>query len=174
MKERKKLKKVIILVLLVAFCVSSISPVEAATKKVSKKTITVTLDKKHPVKYYILKTASQKSKTNVSIEITKLKGKPTAKKIEWLFYVDDPGDLWEGSMMSDVKSGEFKKGKLSLNNSTLKGAVLLEYNMPDGVSSVTYKVTFSNPDNKKTIKDVTSIKSTDEWEKYYEKISGNK
>lgn len=150
MKEEGNKKKILALVVSLALCLSMIVPLQAATKPVAKKTITVTINEKIPVKWYWVKAQKSNSKTKVSIKIDKVKGKPSEKKIPYLIPSADEDGM--GSLVYDLKPGKYKKG--AEITGTLTGDGHIEFDMPKGVSSVTYKVTFQSSNKKKTILNV--------------------
>ena len=66
------------------------------------------------------------------------------------------------SMVYNLEKGDYKKGaELPLENSTIVGDGQIYFDMPEGVSSVTYKVTFRSANKKKTI---LSVQTTDSGE----------
>lgn len=169
---KKKVTKMMAGVLCMAVLLLAVVPftqAEASSKAVAKKSITISLDKKHPIKYCMLYTVSTDTESEISIKITGMKGKPKKEKLDFLFYsFEDYGSsaLW----LDDVRSSKMKKGaKLPLDRTSVLGRACIEFELPEGVKSITYKVTFSDAENKKTIKNVTLEKSRDTWDEYWTK-----
>ena len=131
LKEKINEKKILALIIYLVLCFTMIVPLQAATKPVAKKTITVTLNKKTPVKWYWIKAQKSNSRTKVSIKIDKVKGKPSEKKIPYLFGSASEDGM--GSLVYNLKASKFKKGaEIPLEWDTLWGDGYVEFNMPEG------------------------------------------
>ena len=157
MKKTKTVMRGIAIALIVVFCMSIMMPVQAAQKAVSEKKITISLDKKTPWRTCWIKAKDSDSSIVLSVKIKKLKGKATEKTIPYLhdlFYENG-----KGSLCYNLKSSKFKKGAvLPLSESEIIGDGRIGFEMPEGVKSVTYEVTFKGKNNKKNIIDVITKK----------------
>lgn len=174
-----KTKKIISIVLAIALVLSTaVVPRPAqAVKAVSEKSFYVTLTKEHPKKYLLMKTTSRSWKncqTDFYVTIMQIKGKPKKKKLEYLFGYESDGS--KGSLVYEYSAKKFVKGavltaspKFPEGEPMLGGAACVEVELPEGVQSIKYKVTFKNKQNKKMIKGISTIKSWNAWYKYKEK-----
>ena len=157
MKKFKNIIKIfaIAMVVMVSSLVSM--PVQASQKVVSKKTISISLNEKTPMKGCWIKAKDSESSIVLSVKIKKLKGKAKEKTIPYLF--DLMYEQGKGSLIYNLKSSKFTKGaKLPLSESKIIGDGRIYFEMPEGVESVTYEVTVKGEKNKKNIIDV--IKTT--------------
>lgn len=159
MEKTKKLISVLAIVMIVIVGLTGIVPVQASSKAVSKKTITISLDEKTPTKICWIKAKNTDSELVLSVKIKKLKGKPTEETIPYLCTLDYENG--KGSLFYDLKASKFKKGKLKLSESSVIGDGSIRFEMPEGVTSVTYEVTVKVKDNKKNIMYVKQTKRTE-------------
>ena len=167
-KKVAKMMAGVLCMMVLLLAAAPFTQAEASSKAVAKKSITISLDKKHPTKYCMVYTVSPNTMSDVSIKITEMQGKPKKKKLDYLFEIYE--DEGSGSLWYDIETSKLKKGaKLPLDITKVQGCALIVFDMPEGVKSMTYKVTFSNAEKKKTIKDVRLEKSFDVWEEYWEK-----
>ncbi len=140
--------------------------VQAATT--AKKTVTVTLDKKHSGKCIILTTTPKevdyrskaafkkgfkKNAIKIQIQILSLKGKPKNKITDF----DCRSSSGTGALLIEFPPKKYKKG--TIYKDTKKSAFHMcsadiNIELPKGVKKVTYKITFSNISGKRTLKSV--------------------
>lgn len=152
----------IILGFLLAFLIIPNVKVNAASKYVSKKTITTTVDYSEEEGYnkkICIKSKNKNAVTKVSVKIVKMKGKakydPRTSQAEIkkivLFGMSCDGGY---GAMAYVSKKKFKTGaKIKLGE--FLGSGYFELDKPYGVESVTYKFTFKTKKNKKTLKSVS-------------------
>ena len=166
------MKKIMTGWLCILMCTLLLIPVystNAAVKPVAEKSITVSLNKKHPIKYCMLHLSDAEALTEIQIKVTEIKGKPSEKQ-KPMFITDSiygKGPMW----WDDVEAGKIKKGAyIPIDVTKSQGNAFFQFDMPKGVKSIRYKVTFSDTEKKKTIENVTLEKSWDVWGEYLEKV----
>lgn len=169
---RENRRKIIITLVLIGMLIwGNLAPqislhAQAAT---AKKTVTITLDQKHPDKVIELTALPKKMKNSASskaikeyykkygiqikVEIMGLKGKPTKKITD--FYSGSLGG--SGALLYEFSPKKFRPGTIykdSKKDAWHLGSTSLEISLPKGVKKVTYKITFSNKSGKRTLKNV--------------------
>lgn len=171
MRENKG-KIIAILILIGTIIWGNLAPQNSlhAQAATAKKTVTVTLDQKHPDKVIELTALPKKMKESgsskaieeyykkygicIKVEIMGLKGKPTKKVMD--FYSGSLGGT--GCLLIEFPPKKYKKGTIykdSKKDAWHLGSTKLEIGLPKGVKKVTYKITFSNRSGKRTLKNVT-------------------
>lgn len=165
MVETKKqmVKKILTGTFILVMCAILVIPsvtVQAASKNgVAKKTVTITLDNNKPLKTYYIKAKKSSDETEISIKITKMKGKPEGKKINFLCECLSEGG--KGSLLYDFNTKNFKQGSTISAEEVLYGDGKIYFDMPEGVESITYKVTFTNKKKQKNILKIQTTENAD-------------
>lgn len=157
---KRIVRNIVTVFLLVALIIPNVKA-DAASKYVSKKTITVTVnyDMNSGYNKNIYIKAKKNTWTKVSVKIVKMTGKakyhPNTSQAKYKkIFLFDVGDENGSGCLAGIPKNKFKKGAtIKLDNVLGSGSFSLD--KPYGVKSVTYKFTFTSEDNKKTIQSVS-------------------
>lgn len=141
----------------------------ASAATVSEKKITITLNKKNASKTIYLVTTDKNSKTSVSVKIKKMTGKVKIwKKVEGMMLFPSVGDDGCGPVLylqNEKECRQFKQGAVYdlPKKYPFSGWRWISYEMPNGVSSITYEVTYKNNNAIKTV----SARKPKGWDKHF-------
>lgn len=180
---KRLLKNSGILLLALALVVSTVQS-RTARAAVKKKAVTITLKggQMTTVEFSLSdKVKSKKAGTKIYVKIAKMKGNPISvpespndsPEEEPIIPIDTWGDYCDAGLfygyMKDFKVGKTYIGCSAINEYgdfyTYYGKGKLVVQVPWGVTSITYKITFSSNSNQKNIKKITigKMKKDENW-----------